>query len=201
MNPSARLAFEESALPHLDSLYRVARRLCGDPSEAEDLVQDALVRAYRFWGGFEPGTNVRAWLFTILRNTFYSELRRRVRARAHVSELSNLGEPHGYTGAAPQELPSPESAVESKASADRVHQALAEIPEDYRLAVVLADMEGFSYKEIAEVVGCPIGTVMSRLYRGRRQLHERLKASSASSPAPAAEAPVSLDAYRKRGHG
>jgi len=197
MKACARQAFEQSALPHLDSLYRVARRLCGDPSAAEDLVQDAMVRAYRFWGSFEPGTNVRAWLFTILRNTFYSELRRRLRAREHVSELASLGEHSGYTGAAPPELPSPESAVDSKASADRVHHALAKIPEDYRLAVVLADMEGFSYKEIAEVVGCPIGTVMSRLYRGRRQLHEQLQAQTA---APAAEAaPVSLDSYRKRG--
>ena len=200
MDASARLAFEETALPHLDSLYRVALRLCGDRSEAEDLVQDTVVRAYRFWASFTAGTNVRAWLFTILRHTFYSQLRRQGRLREQVSDLAVQLAALGPAAAAgvPCELPTPERAVEGKIAADRVHAALEQIPEDYRLAVMLADLEGLSYKEIAAIMGCPIGTVMSRIYRGRRQLQHLLQAHA--EPKAAAAAPLSLDAYRKRGN-
>lgn len=201
MDASARLAFEETALPHLDSLYRVAVRLTGDCSEAEDLVQDTIVRAYRFWGTFKAGTNIRAWLFTILRNTFYSQARRANRLREQVGDLSvqlaALGDA-GSAGAVASEIPTPERAVTAKLTADKVHAALERVPEDYRLAVMLADLEGLAYKEIAAIMECPIGTVMSRIYRGRRQLQQLLQEEAPGAPAEGA--PLSLDAYRKRGH-
>lgn len=205
MDATARLAFEEIALPHLDSLYGVALRLTREPAAAEDLVQDTMVRAYRFWHRFEPGTNVRAWLFTILRNTFVSRYhhdhREREKASDLAAQLSSLGPAEAPVVSA-SAFPAPDSAVEAKFTAERVHAALASVPEDFRLAVTLADIEGMSYKEIAAIMGCPIGTVMSRLYRGRRHLSRALGAEVAASAGDkerADAAPLSLEAYRKRG--
>ncbi|MCA9658738.1 MAG: sigma-70 family RNA polymerase sigma factor [Myxococcales bacterium] len=200
MDATARQAFEEIALPHLDSLFGVALRLTRDRATAEDLVQDTIVRAYRFWHRFEQGTSIRAWLFTILRNTFVNDYHRKTRERRRTEALTHQASSLGETGAAGMASapPSPEQAVASKTAAEAVHAALDEVGEDFRLAVILADIEGLSYKEIAAVMECPIGTVMSRLYRGRRQLKKVLERRIAAAEP---NAPISLEAYRKRGHG
>lgn len=161
----------------MDNLYGAALRLTRDQALAEDLVQDSMVRAYRFWDSFKPGTSVKAWLFTILRNTFINGYHKRNRARNFKADVEQqmgslgsnmaLGQPGG-------ELPSPEEAVSATVTRARIMAALDSIPEDYRTAVMLADLEGMAYKEIAEIMDCPIGTVMSRIYRGRRLLHKLL---------------------------
>ena len=177
MEAAARREFEESALPLIDNLYGAAMRLTRNPTEAEDLVQDSMVRAYRFWDSFKQGTNVKAWLFTILRNTFINGYHRRGRKRDFQTDVSaqmhSLGPTVAVANSASQP-PGPEEAVSSRITSARIHEALDSLPPDYRLAVVLADLEGLSYKEIAEVMDSPIGTVMSRIYRGRKILHKLL---------------------------
>jgi RNA polymerase sigma-70 factor (ECF subfamily) len=221
--------FEAEALPHLDSLYGNALRLTRSRPEAEDLVQETLLRAYRFYDRFERGTNIKAWLLRIQYNTFVNRYRRRTKERDITDSMTR--EPTG------QEVMSRESL---KALTDpvgtalrpmvvaEIEAALDELPEEHRMVVVLADVEELSYKEIAEVVGCPIGTVMSRLHRARRTLRKRLLdlaeqqglaparpaeeqttgsgASTAAEPEPrshGAAEPVSLQRYRdgKRGRG
>lgn len=165
--------FEELVLPLRESLYGAAMRLTRDPSEAEDLVQDSMIRAYRFWGSFEQGTNIKAWMFTILRNTFINGYHRRGRKQTFhndvAAQLGALG-PEVAVGNSGSRPPDPEEVVSGRTTQVEIQRALDSLPPDYRLAVTLADLEGFSYKEIAEVMECPIGTVMSRIYRGRRAL-------------------------------
>lgn len=201
MDATARQAFEKTALPHIDSLFGVALRMTRNRAAAEDLVQDTLVRAYRFWHRFETGTSIRAWLFTILRNTFVNSYHRDVRQRKHADHLTHQASTLAESGAAglANGPPSPEAAVAAKTIAEAVHLALEEVPEDFRLAVLLADIEGLSYKEIAAVMQCPVGTVMSRLYRGRRHLKKILERQMTQEN-PSHDAPIRLDAYRKRGH-
>ncbi len=203
MEATARQAFEQEALPQLDHLYGAALRLTRDPAEAEDLVQDAMVRAYRFWHHYKPGTSVKAWLYTILRNTFINGYHKRNRRRAFRREVENQVESlgQGVTLAHPgSEVPGPEQAVEAQVTRARIEAALASVPEDYRTAVILADFEGLSYKEIAEVMDCPIGTVMSRIYRGRKLLHKLLfdHAVEVGLIDQPAEDAVDLDTYRER---
>jgi RNA polymerase sigma-70 factor (ECF subfamily) len=177
MNPTARHEFESTALPQLDALYGAALRLTRNSAEAEDLVQDAYVRAYRFWHTFKSGTSVRAWLFTILRNTFINRYHRSNRNRAARTDLEAqlpaLG-PEAAVGHPNSRVPAPDAALAARITRERIMTALESVPEDYRMAVILADLEGLAYKEIAEVMDCPIGTVMSRIYRGRRLLHKLL---------------------------
>lgn len=177
MEAAARREFEQTALPLLNSLYGAAMRLTRDPAEAEDLVQDAMVRAYRFWSTFKQGTNVKAWLFTILRNTFINGYHRRGRKRTFHNEVNSQMRSLGPTVAvaySSSQPPGPEEAMSSRITNARIREALDSLPPDYRMAVTLADLEGLSYKEIAEVADCPIGTVMSRIYRGRKILHKLL---------------------------
>lgn len=178
MNTAARQEFEKVALPQLDPIYGAALRLTRNPSEAEDLVQDTFVRAYRFWHTFKTGTSIKAWLFTILRNTFINRYHRgnRRRSARHdlEAQLKSLGS-DAAIGRTTQQLPGPESAVTQRITRDRINAALESVPEDYRMAVMLADLEGLAYKEIADIMDCPIGTVMSRIYRGRRLLAKLLK--------------------------
>ena len=177
MNPTARHEFESTALPQLDALYGAALRLTRNAAEAEDLVQDSYVRAYRFWHTFKSGTSVRAWLFTILRNTFINRYHRSNRTRAARTDLEAqlpaLG-PEAAVGHPSSRVPTPDAALAARITRERIMTALESVPEDYRMAVILADLEGLAYKEIAEVMDCPIGTVMSRIYRGRRLLHKLL---------------------------
>jgi RNA polymerase sigma-70 factor (ECF subfamily) len=177
MSAAARREFEATALPLYDNLYGSAMRLTRDPAEAEDLVQDSMVRAYRFWGTFQQGTNIKAWMFTILRNTFINGYHRRGRKRDFqsdvASQMSSLG-PTVAVANSTSSPPGPEEAVSTEVTQRRIREAMDSLPPDYRLAVTLADLEGLSYKEIAEIMECPIGTVMSRIYRGRKILHKLL---------------------------
>lgn len=208
MDAAARRAFEDTVLPQLDRVFGMALRLTRSRAEAEDLTQDVMIRAYRFWASFKPGTSVRSWLFTIVRNTFITRYHNTNRERAAAGTLAAHHESAGDDGAcgpAPAHSLSPEVALGQLDMRARIDAALQHLPPDYRMAVALADIEGLSYKEIAEAMECPIGTVMSRIYRGRRQLHALLYPAAVEqglaaplAPGPASE-PVSLAEYRKRG--
>jgi RNA polymerase sigma-70 factor (ECF subfamily) len=166
--------FEQEAIPLLREMYAAAVRLTRNPTDAEDLLQETYLRAYRGFGGFQEGTNLRAWLYRILTNAFINTYRKRQREPQMVSddELEEwyLYEKLGGEGAEA----SAEAQVLERLPDEDVQDALADLPEQFRLAVLLADVEGFSYKEIAEILDIPIGTVMSRLHRGRRALEKRL---------------------------
>ena len=169
--------FHEEALPHMDAVYRFALRLSGSRDQAEDLVQDTFLRAFRSWDRYTPGTHCKSWLFTICRNLF---LRNRERGQRHEELLSeNVDRSSG-----PFEVVNPiwVKAVKADPEGDFfdnivdevVLQRIQELPEDYRMAVVLSDLEGFSYQEMADLMDVPLGTVKSRLFRGRRLLQEVL---------------------------
>jgi len=172
-----RAEFEREALAHLDALYGAAYRLARNPRDAEDLVQDALLRAYRFWDTFEKDSNCKAWLLRILTNTFINEYQRKKRSRevldaAQAEQEATDGVLHH---AAAETQKSPEGLLLERSVSDDVQRALDALPDEFRTAVVLCDIEGLSYKEIAEIMECPVGTVMSRLFRGRRLLEGALK--------------------------
>jgi RNA polymerase sigma-70 factor, ECF subfamily len=166
--------FERDALPLLNEMYAAALRLTRNPADAEDVLQETYLRAYRGFGTFQEGTNLRAWLYRILTNAFINTYRKRQREPQTVSDDEvpewYLYEKLGGEGA---EASAEAEVLESLPDED-VQDALAALPEQFRLAVLLADVEGFSYKEIAEILDVPIGTVMSRLHRGRRALEKRL---------------------------
>ena len=171
-----RSRFEEEALQHLDALYRTALRMTRNPSDAEDLVQDALVRAYRFYDRFEPGTNFRAWLFKILTNTYINSYRRK-QGRPQESSLDDTEDFFLYNqlgGDGADHVTDVEDTVLDSLGADAIQRAIDQLPPQYRTTVQLADVEGLSYAEIAEATGVAKGTVMSRLFRGRRQLQRAL---------------------------
>jgi len=166
-----RSDFEREVLPHLPALYGAALRMTRDPKDAEDLVQEALLRAYRFFDTFEAGTNCKAWLFRILTNVFCNQYREREREHVVMSEAeSSSANVEQFLAGAGGDGRDSESALLGRMVSADVEKALAAVPPDFRLAVVLADLEDFSYKEIAEIMDCPAGTVMSRLYRGRKIL-------------------------------
>ena len=172
-------AFEAEALSYLDALYRTGLRMTRHPADAEDLVQETYVRAFRFRHQFKPGTNLKAWLFRILTNTFINLYRRKA-ARPQLTDVEGLDEYVLYKRVAELRARSttmdPEREVLDQIMDSEVRSALGDLPEHFRTAVVLADIEGFSYKEIAKILHVPIGTVMSRLHRGRRFLQRRLYA-------------------------
>ena len=168
--------FETEALRYLDALYRTALRMTRSEADAEDLVQETYIRAFRFRDQFTLGTNMKAWLFRILTNTFINTYRRKV-AQPEVTDLEGVDESSLYRRMADDRAasssPDPEAELLSRVVDSEVTDALEELPEKFRTAVLL-DVEGFSYKEIAEMLGIPIGTVMSRLHRGRKFLQKRL---------------------------
>ncbi len=198
----ARDEFEREALKHLDALYGAALRLTRSPSDAEDLVQDAFVKAYRFYDRFEPGTNMKAWLFRILTNTFINKYRRTTRERKVLE--GREAEPVGdgvMSRAAMRTLTDPVAEAHRRIITAEIQEALDSLPEDYRVMIVLADVEELSYKEIATIVGCPIGTVMSRLHRARKKMQRRLLAQAVQLgivEEPTVSEPVSLEDYRRR---
>lgn len=163
-------AFESEALAHIDRVYQVALRLTRDETRAEDLVQETYLRACRSWRQYEPGTNARAWLLTILRNTFVSEGRRPHR-RARTVELTEVQETLELAGLRQLD---PEGESMRQIFGERVGRAITALPVEFRETLVLSDLAGLRYVEVAEVVGVPIGTVKSRLFRARRALQEQL---------------------------
>lgn len=206
-------AFMAEAAPHLDALYATAMRLTRNQGDAEDLVQEAMFKAYRYFDKYERGTNCKAWLFKIMTNTFINRYRRAqkrqeflvdedyrpLQERAVAEESNPLYQHFGDQDTMFHEL-----------FADEVKSALEQVPIDFRMVVLLADLQDFAYKEIAEIMDCPIGTVMSRLYRGRRMLRSHLEeyalemgyieASSEDDDEEdeTASNTTSLDEYRRR---
>ena len=162
--------FEQAALPHLRDLYAIAVRTTRDPVGAEDLVQETFLRAYAAWDSFEPGSNCRAWLIRILMNSYINHYRRARSHRAFVSRSDAEKQAALYGDVPRQTARDPEELLSSGSVGDEVAEALAQLDDDYRVVVVLADIEGMKYKDIAQTLRCPIGTVMSRLFRARRQL-------------------------------
>ena len=161
--------FGSHALPHINSLYRFALYMSGNESDSQDLVQDTYLRAYRFFDKFEKGTDCKAWLFTILRNTYINKCRRDRRCPTMLS-MTDMEE----RGMELSDKFHSEDEITGDMFGDEVYEAIAGMPDIYRTVVLLADVEDLSYKDIASVIGHPIGTVMSRLYRGRRILRQRL---------------------------
>ena len=168
-------AFAEEAMSHIDSMYGVACRLTRNPTEAEDLVQDALVKAMRAREQFHAGTNLKAWMFRILTNTFINKYRRGGLERSVLDGPDADPLVDGWVSASTmRQLRDPEQIALRPIVEGEVGRALDALPAEFKLAVVLCDVEEFSYEEIAEIMGCPIGTVMSRLHRGRKLLQKSL---------------------------
>jgi RNA polymerase sigma-70 factor (ECF subfamily) len=194
-------------LAHLDSLYSVAARMTRGGAEAEDLVQDTLLKAMRAREQFQPGTNLKAWLLRILTNTFINQYRRGGLERDVLEGPDAESLTDGWVSASTMRaLRDPEASALTPLVEAEVQRALDALPEEFRLAVVLSDVEELSYKEIAEAMGCPVGTVMSRLHRGRRLLQKSLREHAESMgivPVEPREVtrssePADLSAYRDR---
>ena len=167
--------FQALAFEHVDSLYNTAVRMTKNALDAEDLLQDVYLRAFRFFHRFERGTNFKAWIFKILTNTYINQYRKKINKPYHV-DLEKIK--YNYDN---KEATAQTSAQESERLDyetlfdDEIKSALQQIPHEFRVVVLLADVESFSYKEVAKIIGCPIGTVMSRLSRGRKQLQNYLR--------------------------
>lgn len=167
--------FEAEALSHIDALYGVAVRMTKNHADAEDLVQDALVKAMRARHQYQPGTNLKAWLFRILTNTFINKFRRGGLERSVLDGPDADPLVDGWVSASSmRSMRDAETQALRPLLEAEIDRALDELPEEFRLAVVLSDVEELSYKEIAEAMGCPVGTVMSRLHRGRKLLQKKL---------------------------
>lgn len=163
-----RADWERAILPHKEELFGTAMRLTRSRSEAEDLLQDALARAWTFWHRFQRGTNARAWMHRILMNTFINGYRRKKREREILTEVQR-------TVLRKPQWAHQDSVARAAGLGDEVEAALSAIQPEFRTVVLLVDLQGLSYKEVARRMGCPIGTVMSRLHRGRRGLQRRLR--------------------------
>jgi RNA polymerase sigma-70 factor (ECF subfamily) len=164
--------FEAAAMPFVDALYNTAYRMTRNAEDAEDLVQETYLKAYRYYEKFEEGTNFKAWLFKIMKNTFINNYRKKQQAPAlsDFAEIEESFETQVSEDSTRPQLKNPEEELLENVLDEDVQRALDKLPPDYRMVVLLADLEGFSYKEIAEILEVPVGTVMSRLYRGRRLL-------------------------------
>lgn len=171
-------AFVTEAAPHVDALFATAIRLTKNVGDAEDLVQESMLKAYRYFDKYEQGTNCKAWLFKIMTNTFINRYRRQQKRQEFL--VDEEFRPLQERAVAPEDNPlhqffGSEETMFAKLFGDEVKSALEDIPVDFRMVVLLADLQDFAYKDIADIMDCPIGTVMSRLYRGRRMLRARLE--------------------------
>jgi len=174
---SRRAAFETDAIAHLDTLYGVAVRMTRDPAAAEDLVQDTVIKAIRAWHQYQPGTNLKAWLLRILTNTFINRYRRDGLERDVLEGPNADPLSERWIGAASlRAMRDPERDALAPLVEAEVQRALESLPESFRVVLLLSDVEGLAYKEIATVLGCPIGTVMSRLHRARALMQQQLRA-------------------------
>ncbi|MDZ7659965.1 MULTISPECIES: sigma-70 family RNA polymerase sigma factor [Fodinibius] len=166
--------FEEEIVPHLDAMYNFALRLTSDPSDAEDLVQDTIVKAFRFFSSYEKGTNAKAWLFRILKNSYINNYRKQSKQPNQV-DYDEVSEFYETIRADRTDTSDLEDKMFRELVDDDISQALEELPEDFRTVVLLCDVEGFTYEEIANMLDVPIGTIRSRLHRGRNLLKAQLK--------------------------
>ena len=202
-----RNEFERQALVHVDALYGAAYRLTRNARDAEDLVQDSLLRAYKFWDSFQQDSNCKAWLLRIVTNTFINEYQRRKRSREVLDAAT--AEQDATDGvlvqASASDKQSPDQAIMQASVSDDVQRALEQLPDDFRTAVILCDMQGLSYKEIADIMETPVGTVMSRLFRGRKLLAAALREFAVSegyvktadkADSKKTEATIDLQKYR-----
>jgi RNA polymerase sigma-70 factor (ECF subfamily) len=165
--------FEAEALPHMDVLYNFALRTTGNQDDARDLLQETYLKAYRFWEKYEKGTNIRAWLFRIMKNSYINRYRKETKEpdKVDYEEIENFYNLIRAESTDPNDL---QEKLFGKLLGDEVSKALESLPDDFRTVVILSDIEGLTYEEIAEFVECPIGTVRSRLHRGRKLLQARL---------------------------
>ncbi len=174
--------FERAALPYRQELLGAALKLTHHPAEAEDLVQETFLKAYMFFERFEDGTNCRAWLYRIMTNTFINQYRRRVK-ESEILSLDGgdvvLHATHGQRSGGRRD---PEQPLLARQLAVQIKAAIMALPPVFRHVVVLADLQGFSYRDVAEMVGCPVGTVMSRLFRGRRLMRDAFIADGSFAP-------------------
>jgi RNA polymerase sigma-70 factor, ECF subfamily len=206
---SSSETFVAEALGHLDAMYAVACRLTRNPTEAEDLVQDSMVKAIRAKDQFQAGTNLKAWMFRILTNTFINKYRRGGLERAIFDGPDADPLADGWVSASTmRQLRDPEQIALMPIVEGEVRRALDQLPAEFRLAVILCDVEEFSYEEIADIMGCPIGTVMSRLHRGRKLLQKTLYSHAVAMGIVKGEdtvgdmsAPADLAAFRARKRG
>ncbi|MFH2005964.1 MAG: sigma-70 family RNA polymerase sigma factor [bacterium] len=170
-----RVEFEALVMPHLEALYGTAVRMTRNPQEADDLLQDSCLKAFRFLDKYQRGTNFKAWIFKILTNVFINRYRKAQRDREIRNEVEMDGHHAHILAQGPtREAQWPEEAILDHLMSEDIRAALEKLPPDFRMAIILSDVEEFSYKEIAEIMDCPVGTVMSRLYRARRQLQRLL---------------------------
>lgn len=165
--------FEQEALPHMDVLYNFALRTTGNEDDARDLLQETYLKAYRFWDKYEQGTNIRAWLFRIMKNSYINRYRKETKEpnKVDYDEIENFYNSIRAESTDPNDL---QQKLFGNLLGDEVTKALESLPEDFRTVVILCDIEGLTYEEIAEFVECPIGTVRSRLHRGRKLLQATL---------------------------
>lgn len=166
--------FEREALPHMDALYNFALRMTGDGDDANDLVQDTFLKAFRFFDKFERGTNCKAWLFRIMKNTFINSYRKKTKEpdKVDYEEVENF-----YENVKPSSTDSAhlEKEIYDNLLDDEISSAIASLPDDFKTVIILSDIEGFTYDEIADFIDCPVGTVRSRLHRARKMLFAKLQ--------------------------